>query len=109
MPADGKSLFLRVFDESMGTVKADDATWKLTSQPVWHWWRWDMATGKAAAVSGLSPSTSDVLWFQVGDRVFGTETTPDYAETTLIEITAEGGPKRALTAPGFLHGVAKIR
>ncbi len=109
VPSDGKSLFLRVFDESMGTVKADDATWNLTSQPVWNWWRWDMATGKAAAVSGLAPSTSDVVWVQVGDRVFGTETTKDYAETTLIEVTAEGGPKRALTAPGFLHGVAKIR
>ncbi|HTN88719.1 MAG TPA: hypothetical protein VL242_33805 [Sorangium sp.] len=109
IPGGGDSIFLRVFDESAAKVEADSVTWDLTGQKVWQWWRWDTATGEAAPVDGLSPMTSDVLWFQVDGRVFGTETTDDYAESTLIELTAEGGPKRGLTVPGFLHGVSKVR
>jgi hypothetical protein len=60
-------------------------------------------------VDALEPSTSDVLWFQVDGKVYGTETTADYSETTLIELTADGGPRRALTAPGLLHGVTRVR
>lgn len=51
VPADGSSLFLRVFDDDAGTVEADDATWDVTGQ----------------------------------------------------------APRRALTAPGFLYGVARAR
>jgi hypothetical protein len=108
VPAGGSGIFLRVLDEALATVAEGDATWKLTGQAAWRWLRWDVATGTTTPVD-LAPSTSDVLWFQVGDRVFGTETSPDYAQTTLIELTAPGGPRRALTAPGFLHGVARIR
>ncbi|AUX37718.1 MULTISPECIES: hypothetical protein [Sorangium] len=109
IPGGGDSVFLRVFDEGAATIEADSVTWDLTSQKVWQWWRWDTATGEAARIDELSPMTSDVLWFQVDGRVFGTETADDYAESTLIELTAEGGPKRAMTVPGFLHGVSKVR
>ncbi|WP_437779138.1 hypothetical protein [Sorangium sp. So ce1097] len=109
IPGGGDTVFLRVFDERAATIEADSVTWDLTGQKVWQWWRWDTATGEASRIDELSPMTSDVLWFQVDGRVFGTETTDDYAESTLIELTAEGGPKRGLTTPGFLHGVAKVR
>jgi hypothetical protein len=108
IPGGGDGIFLRVFDESLATVGASDQTWKLTGQSAWRWVRWDVTSGAVAPVD-LAPATSDVLWFQVGDRVFGTETTPDYATTTLVELTADGGPRPALIAPGFLHGVARIR
>ncbi|WP_437675088.1 hypothetical protein [Sorangium sp. So ce131] len=109
IPGGGDSIFLRVFDEDLATVEEDSVTWDLTGQKAWRWWRWDTAANEAAPVDELSPGTSDVSWFQIDGRVFGTETTDDYAETTLIELTAEGGPKRGLTTPGFLHGVAKVR
>jgi hypothetical protein len=102
-------IFLRVFDDTMGTVGADDNTWDVTGQLAWTWWRWDVASNMAARVPELEPATADVLSFEVEGRVYGAETKADYSETTLIELTAAGGPKRALTAPGFLHGVARIR
>jgi len=109
IPAGGDGVFLRVFDESLGTVADDNATWELTGQSAWRWVRWDVSTNDVSPITELEPSTSDVLWFQVEGRVYGTETKADYSETTLIDLTAEGGPRRALTAPGFLHGVARIR
>lgn len=30
-------------------------------------------------------------------------------DTTLIDLTADGGPKRELTLPGFLQNVARVR
>jgi hypothetical protein len=109
VPAGGNAMFLRVFDEGLSTVAADSATWELTGQPAWRWSRWDVVANQLVAVEALAPATADVLWFQLDGKVFGTETTADYAKTTLIELTAEGDPKPALTVPGFLHGMARIR
>jgi hypothetical protein len=109
VPAGGNGIFLRAFEESEATFTEESATYELTGQTAWYWWRWNVETGEASLVDELEPSTSDVLWFEVGGRVFGSQTTADYAETTLIELTAEGGPREALTAPGFLHGIARIR
>jgi hypothetical protein len=109
VPGGGDEVFLRVFDEDAGTVSDTALTWELTSQPVWHWLRWNVVTDDVTPVEELNPSTSDVMWFQVDGRVYGTQTAPEYVSTTLIELTAEGGPVERLTAPGFLHGVARIR
>lgn len=105
----GSELLLRVFAETPSSVSGEMLSWELTGQPAWSWARWDVATNEVAAVDALGASTADVLWFRVGDRVLGTETTADYAETTLIDLGADGGPRPALTAPGFLHGVARVR
>lgn len=109
VPAGGNAVFLRVFDEGLATIAEDSATYELTGQAAWRWARWDVAAKELSPVESLEPSTADVLWFEVDGRVFGTETTEDYSETTVIELTADGGARRALTAPGFLHGVARIR
>jgi hypothetical protein len=109
IPAGDNALFLRALDEDLASIAADTASWDITGQSAWRWWRWDVATGKAEELTELRASTADVVWFQVGARVFGTETKADYSETTLLELTAEDGPRHALTAPGFLHGVAQIR
>jgi hypothetical protein len=109
IPAGDGSVFLRSFDEKLATVTMPMATWELTGQAAWRWLRWDPAAGTASALASLPPSTSDVLWFRVDGKVLGTETKTDYSETTLIDLTAEGGPKRMMTVPGFLHGVARVR
>jgi hypothetical protein len=109
IPAGDDSVFLRAFDEDLGTVSDDALTWELTSQSVWRWLRWTPETNEVFPLDTLEPSTSDVLWFRVDGKVYGTETTSDYSKTTLIDLGAEGGPQKLITVPGFLHGVAKVR
>lgn len=109
MPANGGGVLLRAFDDALAGAEAPAATWELTGQAAWRWWRWDPAANTAAAITELPPSTADVLWFQADGRVWGTETTADYSETTLIDLSAEGGPRRGLTVPGFLHGITRVR
>lgn len=109
IPAGGDSLFLRVFDEDLATIEEDTKTSGITGQPAWHWWRWDTATNEAAAIAELSPSPANVSFFEVDGRVFTIEEKNGSTESTLVELTAEGGPKLGLTTPGYLHGLAKVR
>ncbi|WP_437811943.1 hypothetical protein [Sorangium sp. So ce1078] len=109
IPAGGDSLFLRVFDESLATIAEDTKMSGVTGQPAWHWWRWDTATNEAAPVGELVPSPANVAFFEVDGRVFTIEEKNNSTESTLIELTAEGGPKLGLTTPGYLHGLAKVR
>ncbi|WP_437569883.1 hypothetical protein [Sorangium sp. So ce542] len=109
IPAGGDSLFLRVFDESLATIEEETKTFEVTGQPAWRWWRWDTAANEAAAIGELAPSPANVSFFEVDGRVFTIDEGADSTESTLIELTADGGPKLGLTTPGYLHGLAKVR
>jgi len=41
--------------------------------------------------------------------VYGMQTTDTYSESTLVELGGAGGPEDRIVAPGFLHGVARVR
>lgn len=49
------------------------------------------------------------MWFETDGHVYGMQTTATYDKSTLVDLTAAGGPEPALVAPGFLHGVARVR
>ena len=111
VPADGNSLFLRVLDKDKATTEAGDASWDVTGQTAWTWWKWQpekSGNGKASEVSALEPSTADVTFFEVEGRVFGAQTDSEYSETTLLELNAQGGPKPGLSVPGFASHVIKL-
>ncbi len=109
MPAGGNELYLRVFDDEGVTTDEESKTWNLTGTPNWHWWRWNVETDETSVALELEPSTSDVVWFTVDGKAYGTQTKSDYSETTLYEMTAEGGPKKGITVPGFMMGLARVR
>ena len=108
VPAGGSAVFLRAFDDSLADV-VDGATWETTGQAAWRWLRWNVATDDVETVTELEPATADVVWFQTDGHVYGMQTTESYSESTLVELTADGGPENRLVAPGFLHGVARVR
>lgn len=109
MPGDGGKILLRVADRDQLEVTAESRSWDLTGQAAWRWVSWDVEANEAENLDELAPSTADVFWFDVDGKLFASESTNDYAETTLIEVTGGGAPRRALTAPGLLHGIARIR
>jgi hypothetical protein len=103
------AVFLRAFDDSLATIEGPMLTYEFTGQTAWRWLRWNPATNETVPMLDIPPSTADVTWFQVDGRVYGSETTADYSQTTLLELSANAGAVRAITVPGFLHGVARIR
>src|SRR5690606_36833883 len=109
VPTGASSVFLRAFDETLEDVVEDGFTWETTGQVAWHWLRWDVESDEVVRVSELEPATADVVWFQTDGHVYGMQTTDSYSESTLIELSAKSGPERRLVAPGFLHGVTRVR
>jgi hypothetical protein len=109
IPGGRDTVFLRVFDESLAAVEDGAFTYDLTGQAAWRWVRWTPASNAIESIDSLEPSTSDVLWFEIDGKIYGSQTNTEYTETTLIELTAQGGPRVGLTAPGFVHGVARVR
>lgn len=104
----GNRIFLRTFDEAAADIPAEPATWDVTGQVAWKWLAWDIGNNATAEMSSLPPSTADVVWFEADGKTFGAQTTADYSSTTLIDLSATT-PTTELTAPGFIHGVARIR
>jgi hypothetical protein len=66
-------------------------------------------TNEATLVDEMPVAPANVSWFQVDGDVYTIEEKSEPFESTLIELTAEGGPERRLTAPGYLHAMARVR
>ena len=109
IPTGSDEIFLRVFDAKLATLKPESATYDVTGARAWGWRRWNPLTNQLTAIDALAPSTADTVWFEVGGRIFGTEAAADYTSSKLIELNAAGGPKPALSSPGLLSGLAKVR
>lgn len=109
LPAGDDAVFLRVFDDEGVAINDESYTYNLTGSPTWSWWRWNVETNEMTEVEELEPSTTDVVWFEVDGKPYATETTSDYSETTLIDLTAKGGPKKMITVPGFMMGLARVK
>ncbi len=109
IPAGGSTVFLRAFDDSLADVIEDGFTWDTTGQLGWHWLRWDVATDAIETMAELEPAKADVVWFQTDGHTYGMRTNADDSESQLVDLTVAGGPQNRLLAPGFLHGVARVR
>jgi hypothetical protein len=107
--AGDNALLLRVFDEDKAEIKDGAVTWDLTGQTAWTWSRWDLEEDSLTPVDELPEATADTFWFQLDGSVYASDTKEDYSETTLVNLTAKGGPKRELSLPGFVQNIARIR
>ena len=107
-PGAGEQLLLRVFDERRAQVEKDAQSWDLTAQAAWTWSRWNVQTDELSPLDALPPSTADVFWFRLDGKVYASETREDYSASTLIDLSSDE-PTRALTTPGFLQNIARVR
>lgn len=109
VPVGGDELFVRVLDESKAEIEEGALSFDLTGEAAWTWARWNVKTNDWSSVEGLPASTADTFWFRIDDKVYASQTKTDYSETTLVDLTADGAPERALTVPGFLQNIARVR
>lgn len=108
-PTGGEEIFLRVLDTSKATIEAATATYELTAQEAWTWRRWNPITNALSNVDALQASSANAYWYEVDGRVFYAQPNADYSTTQLIELSAAGGPKNALSGPGLISGIARIQ
>jgi hypothetical protein len=106
-PAGEGALFFRAIDPEV-KVDASSIVGDVWADDVWTWQRWDLATDEVTAVAGLAPSAAGGLTYEVDGRVYAVDAEADWSSSTLIDLTAEGGPRAALTATGYIYGAARI-
>jgi hypothetical protein len=109
VPGPDGRVFLRVLDEELINIEEGAFTYELTGQPAWRWLLWDPASDEVEKVSELPAAPANVSWFNADGSIYTIEEKSEPFESTLIELTADGGPKTRLTVPGYLHGVARVR
>jgi hypothetical protein len=109
VPNGDGGFFLRVLDLDAAKVKKGGWSWSLTGQTVWQWWSFDPATQTATRDEAIEPATADAFWFEIDDGVYASQTNSEYTETKLVDVANADGPTDAITLPGFLQGIARIR
>lgn len=109
IPGPGGKMFIRVLDEDVVSVEEGALTYEITSQPAWRWMLWDPVHDSLEPVAALPNSPANVSWFSSDGATFTIEEKSEPFESTLIELTAEGGPAMRLTVEGYLHGLARVQ
>lgn len=107
----GDALFIRAFDEvSSGvTIGAETTTFDITSAEAWHWWQLSAGAVSAVRVMSLPPSPSGGTVYEFGGRVFTSDSNSDFTESTIVEMTAQGGPVVRTTVQGFATALLQVR
>jgi hypothetical protein len=109
VPDGDGGFYVRALDLDAAKVKEGASSWSLTGQTVWQWWSFDPVTQTATRDEAIAPATADAFWFELDQGVYASQTNGDYTETQLVEVTGADGPTPAITLPGFLQGIARIR
>jgi hypothetical protein len=77
------------------------------TSPAYRWWRWDRRTGTAAEVPGDAFAAGG-LRVPLEGRTYVTQSTADFARTTLVEMTRDGLAP-GVSFRGFPSGVVRAR
>lgn len=109
IPGAGSSIMLRAMDPAAVDVTDETHTWDLTGTAKWRWLEWDVTSNEIKALEQLPLATADAFWFRVDGRVLGSQVDAEYTKTELVDLSSSGQPKAAITFPGFLQGLARVR
>jgi len=102
IPGLGSEGFIRVLDEKLFPIDSSKSVRDLTRAEAWRWWRLDLDKMTASATD-LAPSAAGATKIAIDGVVYTSLSKKDFSETTLVEMTATGGPRLGLVARGFVH------
>jgi hypothetical protein len=104
----GSTVWLNVFhEEEVATTPAEIGEADVAAG--WRWYALDVESEGAATPDEQRPAASHGAfgWYSDG-RSFTSTVTPDYSETTLLEVTDDGFTELA-TVEGLLDGLVRVR
>ncbi len=107
-PGAGNTLLLRALDAALVEVTEETHTWDFTGQAEWRWLSWDVTSDEVTSLDELPAATADAFWFRLDGKVLASQTNAEYTETKLVDVSGPE-PHDAITLPGFLQSVARIR
>jgi hypothetical protein len=100
--------YVQVLDEDeqrWSDVASEDEFWESAA---WRWWRVDLATGSAELDDEIPASAPYMTSYEVAGRRFVSRQT-GAGDSRLFELSSSGQHLPALTSPGSIRGVARVR
>jgi hypothetical protein len=104
----GTTAFVRVLDETLVKFTSTTIPADVAGAEAWVWWRLDLST-MATSKTNLPPSAAGGTEFTIEGRVFTSVSKQDFSETTLVEMTAPGGPKPGMVLRGYAESGLRVR
>jgi hypothetical protein len=108
-PGQGNGVLLRALDPALVEVTEETHTWDFTGQAKWRWLSWDVTSDVVTSLSELPAATADAFWFRVDGKVLASQTNSEYTLTELVDLSDPTAPASAISFPGFLQSVARVR
>jgi hypothetical protein len=109
---DDRVAFLRVWHSELVTpVTPDKSNWQdVINEAGFMWWRWPLGAAAAEPIAHQEPGASETpALFSVDGRKFLPRIAADYSSTTLDELDPSGALRPAVTGPGNIWGVVRLR
>jgi hypothetical protein len=101
--------FIRVWHTESVSKPTRDNWDTMRNEAGFRWWRWRIGAPSAEEIIDQSSAANTVQLRRVDDRVYALRYTPDYSETTLEELRADGTIVPGLSGPGGIYGVLRMR
>lgn len=105
---DGKGVFAAYYDENVTFDDMSDLS-ELALSANWKLWEADLQTQDAAPLEGVDFLAGGYSVVHVDDRTFLMVPGADYAFTTVHELDADGGAKKAFEIPGDSYQIMKLK
>ena len=104
---DGKAL-LTVFHEERATLDPADSFGSIFAD---HWGLWlvDLDAWSAAPIDAWGFGSSNLFFSRVGDRTFLHDVNPDFSETVIYEVAADGAITPSITDTGYAIVLVQVR
>ncbi|AUX32747.1 MULTISPECIES: hypothetical protein [Sorangium] len=111
VPGPGSTAYLRAYDESLFAVSPATDALSLYAAAAWRWWKIDLEsiTTAATVVEGVPPSSGVVKYLLADSHAFATDSSADYSNTTLQDMTAESDPVKGILVKGLVTGLVRAR
>jgi hypothetical protein len=104
--------FIRVWQSELVTpVAPDKSNWQdVINESGFMWWRWPLGAAAASPIPDQEPGASETpALFAVDGRKFLPRIAADYSSTTLDELDPAGALVPAISGPGNIWGVVRLR
>lgn len=109
VPGSDGVAYLRVLDTELYAPGADATHLEAYSAQAWQTWRIDLDDPASAERLDREPLAGGIKVFEVDEHAYENESTDGFGSTTLVRTTGDGAPARALSMPGTVWGVLRVR
>lgn len=103
------AMLLHVWHEELSTATPENWTESGRWDSSYQWYRWSIGDDRAELLPNQPPSGEGGSWAKLDGRLISYSANPEYSETTLVELDADGTSTELLRIPGWTATAIRAR